>query len=77
MQDWEKKKTGIEDVIKENIQIFQNFPKIEAVICDIAISESQVMAQLEVKINEIETINVIDVFLINNGKISGIKAYKN
>ncbi len=76
LEDWENTFSGIEDVIQENENIFTNFPKVNATISDLALSEKSVFAKIKVILNEENTIDVIDIFEFKDNKIIKIKAFK-
>jgi len=76
LQDWENSFVGIENVLNENKNIFNNFPKIKAEIIDIGVSKNKVMAQIVVNLDEYETLDIVDVITIDSGQIKSIVAYK-
>ena len=78
LEDWETRANGIEEVLAANKQIFNDVPGIYVKVIDIATSDNQIMAQLVVWPSKemANTIQVVDVLTIRDGKISSIKAYK-
>ena len=76
LHDWEINKTGIEDVLLANTNIFESVPNIRASVKDIALSDNQIMAEVIIHINDNETLDVVDILTVTNGKISSIKAFK-
>ena len=76
LKDWDIHEFGIENVLKANSNIFQNFPSIKIEILSMAISSKKVMCEIKVLINEKETIDVVDILEIENNLIQSIKAFK-
>lgn len=76
LKDWEISKSGITDVIAANQGIFDNVPGIQIKVKDIALSENQAMCEIDVIVSDTETLHVVDVLTIKNGKISAVKAFK-
>lgn len=74
--DWDNKFIGIDEVIYENVNIFNNFPNIKAEIIDIGNCDNKVFVEIKVLLNNEESIDVIDVIEIEDGLIKKIKAYK-
>lgn len=76
LEDWENKFVGVEEVIQENKNIFENFPNINATIIDLGISDKIAYAKIKVFLDSKNEIDVVDTFDFKENKITGIKAYK-
>jgi predicted transcriptional regulator len=77
LEDWEIKKTGKSEVLRANKEIYNAVQSICVKIIDLSQSNNgKIFAQLEIKVDEINTICVVDVFEVINLKIHSIQAYK-
>ena len=76
LRDWEIDKQGIENVLKANLNIFQNVKTINAIPQNIISENNFVFAELKIVINDDE-LKVVDLIEFNKkGKIISIKAFK-
>ncbi len=76
LKDWDIHKIGVENVLKATSNIFKSFPSIKIKILSIAISSNKIMCEIKILLNEKETIDVVDILVIENNLIQSIKAYK-
>ena len=77
LRDWDIDKKGIENVLKANLNIFQNVKTINAIPQNIISENNFVFAELKIVVNEDEELKVVDLIEFNqNGKIISIKAFK-
>ena len=77
LRDWEIDKQGIENVLKANLNIFQNVKTIKANPQNIVSENNFVFAELKIVVNEDEELKVVDLIEFNKkGKIISIKAFK-
>jgi hypothetical protein len=77
LRDWLVDVQGIEQVLKVNSEIFQQFPKSRITIIDIGIvNKNKAMAQLKIRLRDSEILHVVDVFEISDERIKNITAYK-
>jgi hypothetical protein len=77
LRDWEIDKQGIEDVLKANLNIFQNVKTIKAIPQNIVSENNFVFAELKIIVNGDEELKVVDIIEFNKkGKIISIKAFK-
>ena len=76
LEDWNISENGIENVLKANQLIFESAPKIKVNVNDIIVGKSKVIAEIDVIVDETTTLEVVDVFKIQKGLITSIKAYK-
>ena len=77
LRDWEIDKQGIENVLKANLNIFQNVKTIKAIPQNIVSENNFVFAELKIIVNGDEELNVVDIIEFNRkGKIISIKAFK-
>ena len=75
--DWDNSASGKVDVISLNLKIWKDLPEIRAEVLDLTTSELHCAAKLKIHLNSMgETLDVVDVFTFDNGKIETIKAYK-
>ena len=73
--DWDNSASGLNDVIEMNKNIWKDVPNIWAEVLDIIEDDNACAAILKIHIGE-ETLKVIDLFTMKNGKITSINAYK-
>ena len=72
-----REKTGKSEVLRANKEIYNAVQSICVKIIDLSQSNNgKIFAQLEIKVDEINTICVVDVFEVINLKIHSIQAYK-
>jgi len=77
LRDWDIDKKGIENVLKANLNIFQNVKTINAIPQNIISENNFVFAELKIVVNEDEELKVVDLIEFNKkGKIISIKAFK-
>ncbi len=77
LRDWEIDKQGIENVLKANLNIFQNVKTIKAIPQNIVSENNFVFAELKIIVNGDEELKVVDIIKFNKkGKIISIKAFK-
>ncbi len=77
LRDWEIDKQGIENVLKANLNIFQNVKTIKAIPQNIVSEDNFVFAELKIIVNGDEELKVVDIIEFNKkGKIISIKAFK-
>ena len=77
LRDWDIDKQGIENVLKANLNIFQNVKTIKAIPQNIVSENNFVFAELKIIVNGDEELNVVDIIEFNRkGKIISIKAFK-
>ena len=77
LRDWEIDKQGIENVLKANLNIFQNVKTINVVPQNIISENNFVFAELKIIVNGDEELKVVDMIEFNKkGKIISIKAFK-
>ena len=77
LRDWDIDKKGIENVLKANLNIFQNVKTINAIPQNIISENNFVFAELKIVVNDDEELNVVDLIEFNKkGKIILIKAFK-
>ena len=76
LRDWDIDKKGIENVLKANLNIFQNVKTINAIPQNIISKNNFVFAELKIVVNDNE-LKVVDLIEFNKkGKIISIKAFK-
>ena len=77
LRDWDIDKQGIENVLKANLNIFQNVKTIKAIPQNIVSENNFVFAELKIIVNGDEELKVVDIIEFNTkGKIISIKAFK-
>ena len=77
LRDWEIDKQGIENVLKANLNIFQNVKTIKAIPQNIVSENNFVFAELKIVVNDSDELKVVDLIEFNKkGKIISIKAFK-
>jgi len=77
LRDWDIDKQGIENVLKANLNIFQNVKTIKAIPQNIVSENNFVFAELKIIVNGDEELKVVDIIEFNKkGKIISIKAFK-
>ena len=77
LRDWDIDKKGIENVLKANLNIFQNVKTINAIPQNIISENNFVFAELKIVINDDDELKVVDLIEFNKkGKIISIKAFK-
>ena len=77
LRDWDIDKQGIENVIKANLNIFQNVKTIKAIPQNIVSENNFVFAELKIVVNGDEELKVVDIIEFNKkGKIISITAFK-
>jgi hypothetical protein len=84
LRDWEINESGVSSVIEANTKIFDSVDTIKVTPVSLyqehtvfLQEHTTVVAELEILINNVETILVTDIITFNNlGKILSIKAYK-
>jgi hypothetical protein len=77
LRDWSLEASGIESVLIEYSNIFQELSNVVVNVVHLYEIESTVIAELIISADEIASIKVVDIISFNdNGKISSIRAYK-
>ena len=77
LRDWDIDKKGIENVLKANLNIFQNVKTIKAIPQNIISENNFVFAELKIVVNDDDELKVVDLIEFNKkGKIISIKAFK-
>ena len=77
LRDWDIDKKGIENVLKANLNIFQNVKTINAIPQNIISENNFVFAELKIVVNDSDELKVVDLIEFNKkGKIISIKAFK-
>ena len=77
LRDWDIDKQGIENVLKANLNIFQNVNTIKVIPQNIVSENNFVFAELKIIVNGDQELNVVDIIEFNKkGKIISIKAFK-
>ena len=77
LRDWDIDKQGIENVLKANLNIFQNVKTIKAIPQNIVSENNFVFAELKIVVNDSDELKVVDLIEFNKkGKIISIKAFK-
>tara|TARA_B100000401_G_scaffold351839_1_gene249456 strand:+ start:272 stop:607 length:336 start_codon:yes stop_codon:yes gene_type:complete len=77
LRDWDIDKQGIENVLKANLNIFQNVKTIKVIPQNIVSENNFVFAELKIIVNGDEELKVVDIIEFNKkGKIISIKAFK-
>ena len=77
LRDWDIDKQGIENVLKANLNIFQNVKTIKVIPQNIVSENNFVFAELKIIVNGDQELNVVDIIEFNKkGKIISIKAFK-
>ena len=77
LKDWENYVEGIDAVIEANQKIFSEFPNINIETVEITLSQkNKAFAELIIHLDEMKSIEVMDVLSFNGDMISFIKAFK-
>lgn len=76
LKDWDIDVSGIEGVIEATKNIFSLAPSISIVVKQALSGSNKVMVEIEVQIDDKNSIEVVDVLTLKSNKISSIKAYK-
>ena len=77
LRDWDIEVRGIEKVIKANANIFQSVETIKVTPIKLYFQENTVIAELEILINNLETLKVVDILTFDElMNIKSIKAFK-
>jgi len=77
LKDWNIYVEGKENVIEANMNIFKQFPQLRIHIENIIKDEHDYYAcQINISLEENNTIEVCDIIKVKNGKIISIHAYK-
>lgn len=76
LKDWDGEHVGSADVIAANLEIFSQFPNVIINVIEVAASNQTILAELLIKVDEKNTLEVVDVFKIEHNLIQSISAYK-
>jgi hypothetical protein len=77
LRDWEMNASGIDSVLAATAKIFCSAEVISIKIINILQHQTFVVAELDITINNINSIHVVDIIEFNsNGKIGAIRAFK-
>ncbi len=77
LRDWDINEAGIENVLKANLNIFQNVNTIQIIPENIILENNFISAELKIIINDEEELKVVDLIEFNtDGMIVSIKAFK-
>ena len=77
LRDWEVDISGYDNVIRQNIKIFKNLDNFKLKIISLSQSKNIIFAEIEIIINNDETIKVLDKIEFNKYlKIKKITAFK-
>tara|TARA_Y100000589_G_C26728768_1_gene456825 strand:- start:31 stop:363 length:333 start_codon:yes stop_codon:yes gene_type:complete len=77
LRDWDISASGIENVIKENKNIFDNVNTIFVKPINLIGENKTIVAELEITINSKDLLKVVDIIDFDDeGKILSIKAFK-
>ena len=77
LRDWDIDEKGIKNVLKANLNIFQNVKKINVIPQNIIAENNFISAELKIIVNDSEELKVVDLIEFNKkGKIISIKAFK-
>ena len=77
LRDWDINQTGIENVLKANLSIFEQVKTIKVIPQTIITENNLLSAELKIIINNKDELKVVDIIEFNtNGKIISIKAFK-
>ena len=77
LRDWEISVAGIESFLAANNEIFCSAENISIQLINVIENPTFVVAELDIKINNIKTIHVVDIIEFNSiGKISAIRAFR-
>lgn len=77
LRDWEINATGIESVLDANLKIFNSVKTIMAKPISLIVEDSNLSAELEIIVNDVEILRVVDIIQFNNEKkIKSIRAFK-
>tara|TARA_B100000886_G_C19996162_1_gene316098 strand:- start:92 stop:421 length:330 start_codon:yes stop_codon:yes gene_type:complete len=75
--DWEINAVGIDEVVEQNLKIFNSVSSIEVKLKSYMNEGKRFAAELEIFINEKDVINVVDIIEFDEkGFIKSIRAYK-
>jgi hypothetical protein len=76
IKDWESQSRGIEEALAKNAKIFFDFPLIKAELINTAIDGNTAFLQLDIQIDNTQSINVVDIITAEKNQITGILAYR-
>ena len=77
LRDWDINQTGIENVLKANLSIFEQVKTIKVIPQTIITENNLLSAELKIIIDNKDELKVVDIIEFNtNGKIISIKAFK-
>lgn len=77
LRDWEIDIEGYDNVIKQNIKIFDNLNNFNLKIIELSQSENTIFAEIEIILADNEVVRVLDRIKFNNDlKIIEITAFK-
>jgi hypothetical protein len=77
LRDWDIGATGIDSVMAATTNIFDSVECISVQVLNILHDKNFVVGELNITINNIESIRVVDIIEFNSlGKICSIRAYK-
>ena len=77
LRDWDINQTGIENVLKANMSIFEQVKTIKVIPQTIITENNLLSAELKIIIDNKDELKVVDIIEFNtNGKIISIKAFK-
>ena len=75
--DWEIKAFGIDEVVEQNLKIFNSVSSIEVKLKSFINEGKRYAAEIEIFINKKDVINVVDIIEFDEkGFIKSIRAYK-
>tara|TARA_Y100001978_G_C23458447_1_gene321172 strand:- start:141 stop:476 length:336 start_codon:yes stop_codon:yes gene_type:complete len=77
LRDWDIDQTGIENVLKANMSIFEQVKTIKVIPQTIITENNLLSAELKIIIDDKDELKVVDIIEFGtNGKIISIKAFK-
>ena len=77
LRDWEINVQGFDNVVMQNIKIFENLDNFKLKIIDLTQSENIIFAEIEIILANNEILKVLDKITFNQDlKISEIKAFR-
>ena len=74
--DWEQKLNGRDSVLELASKTFSTFPSLKIVMTNVFSTNYKACCEICVRLNEKTSLDVVDVFDIDNGKIVQIRAYR-
>lgn len=77
LRDWEIDVSGYDEVVNQNIKIFQNLNNFQLEIIEIHQSENIIFAEIEITLDNSEIVKVLDKITFDEAKkIIAITAFK-